>query len=1076
MKKSLSIQIMLALALFVMAVPAQAASRFFTDATNVLPGENATLAFSLDNEQQFYGFQADILLPQGLEIVTNGEGMADVRLSERAGSSYSVVSNMLSAQSVRVGAFSTTHTAITGNSGELLYINVKALESFAGGTVTVSNVIFTDADDKDVVLANTSAEISNKPYVSSITLSETSLTLVEGASAVLTATVQPENAGNKTLEWSSSNAAVATVDQSGKVTAVAQGKATITVKSTDGSNVSATCEITVLQLVSGITLNETAVTLNEGQSTQLTATVTPTTADNKTLEWSSSNAAVATVDQNGKVTAVAQGKATITVKSTDGSNVSATCEITVTKLVSGITLNETAVTLNEGQSTQLTATVTPATADNKTLEWSTSNAAVATVDQNGKVTAVAQGKATITVKATDGSNVSATCEITVTKLVSGIAVSPTSLTLAEGETGQLTAIVPDDADNKTVEWSSNNTAVATVDQDGKVTAVAQGKATITVKATDGSNVSATCEITVLQLVSGITLNETAVTLNEGQSTQLTATVTPATADNKTLEWSSNNTAVATVDQNGKVTAVAQGKATITVKATDGSNVSATCEITVLQLVSGITLNETAVTLNEGQSTQLTATVTPATADNKTLEWSTSNAAVATVDQNGKVTAVAQGKATITVKSTDGSNISATCEITVLQLVSGITLNETAVTLNEGQSTQLTATVTPATADNKTLEWNSSNAAVATVDQNGKVTAVAQGKATITVKSTDGSNVSATCEITVTKLVSGIAVSPTSLTLAEGETGQLTAIVPDDADNKTVEWSSNNTAVATVDQDGKVTAVAQGKATITVMATDGSNASATCEITVVKLVTSIELNEIAITLNEGQSTQLTATVTPATADNQTLEWSTSNAAVATVDQNGKVTAVAQGKATITVKSTDGSNVSATCEITVVKPVTAIELSETDIEMIEGTVTVITARVLPEDATDSTVIWYSLDEAIATVSDGTITAIAEGETIIVAEAADGSGVKAECRVTVQKENGVSDVTNDGISVRVVNGVIAVDGVDAGNRVAIYSVEGRQVFSIQSNGSRISYAPTSGGVYVVVTPTHKIKVAVR
>jgi uncharacterized protein YjdB len=252
-------------------------------------------------------------------------------------------------------------------------------------------------------------------------------------------------------------------------------------------------------------------------------------------------------------------------------------------------------------------------------------------------------------------------------------------------------------------------------------------------------------------VSGVTLNKTSITLNEGQSERLTATVTPANATNKLVAWSSSNASVATVDGNGNVTGVKAGSAVITVKTADGGKM-ATCQVTVKAVtvpVTGVTLNKTSITLNEGQSERLTATVTPANATNKAVTWSSSNASVATVDGNGNVTGVKAGSVVITVKTADG-NKTATCQVTVKAVtvpVSGVTLNKTSITLNEGQSESLTATVTPANATNKAVTWSSSNASVATVDGNGKVIAVKAGSTVITVKTADG-NKTATCQVTV----------------------------------------------------------------------------------------------------------------------------------------------------------------------------------------------------------------------------------------------------------------------------------------------------------------------------------------
>ena len=166
--------------------------------------------------------------------------------------------------------------------------------------------------------------------VSGITLNKTALNLTIGASESLVATISPSNATNKDVEWTSSNTNVATVDTTGKVTGVSAGSATITVKTKDGAKI-ATCNVTVKNSVipiTGVTLNKTALNLVTGASESLVATISPSNATNKDVEWTSSNTNVATVDTTGKVTGVSSGSATITVKTKDGTKV-ATCNVTV---------------------------------------------------------------------------------------------------------------------------------------------------------------------------------------------------------------------------------------------------------------------------------------------------------------------------------------------------------------------------------------------------------------------------------------------------------------------------------------------------------------------------------------------------------------------------------------------------------------------------------------------------------------------------------------------------------------------------------------------------------------------------
>ena len=247
--------------------------------------------------------------------------------------------------------------------------------------------------------------------VTSVTLDSTSITLVEGESQTLTATVSPSNAENQKVLWSSSNSSVASVKE-GIVTALKAGTATITAKSDDGGK-TATCEITVnakVYPVESISLDKSSYEMTEGDEFTLTATIKPDNATNKNVSWISSNTSVATVN-NGKVTALKAGTATITVKTEDGGK-TATCEVTVkTKLVESVSLDKTWCEMTEGDEITLTATISPANATNKNVSWSSSNTSVATVE-NGKVKALKTGTATITVKTEDGGKV-ASCEVTV---------------------------------------------------------------------------------------------------------------------------------------------------------------------------------------------------------------------------------------------------------------------------------------------------------------------------------------------------------------------------------------------------------------------------------------------------------------------------------------------------------------------------------------------------------------------------------------------------------------------------------------------------------------------------------------
>ena len=266
--------------------------------------------------------------------------------------------------------------------------------------------------------------------VTGVSLNKTSTSIEAGQTETLTATVAPSNAGNQNVNWISSNTSVATVDQSGKVTALAPGNTTITVTTEDGSK-TATCAVTVTApaapiAVTAINLNKSTASIYVGSTETLTITYTPTDANTgKAVSWTSSNESVATVDANGTVTAVAQGSAVITATSTTSASITASCTVTVNIMhVTDVSLNKTALSLQTGATETLIALVLPSTASDRSVTWSSSNTAVATVN-NGTVTGVGAGTATITVTTVDGEK-TATCTVTVT---AGPPVPSTSLSL-----------------------------------------------------------------------------------------------------------------------------------------------------------------------------------------------------------------------------------------------------------------------------------------------------------------------------------------------------------------------------------------------------------------------------------------------------------------------------------------------------------------------------------------------------------------------------------------------------------------------------------------------------------------------
>lgn len=330
--------------------------------------------------------------------------------------------------------------------------------------------------------------------VSSIKLNKSSYTLYNGTIFNLIATVEPNNATNKSLTWESSNTKVATVDKNGKVKALKVGNATITATSTDGSNVSAQCKIKVVQRVTKIKLNKSIINLSKkGKTAKLKATVLPNNAYNKSVTWKSNNTKVVTVDRNGKIKATTnKGTTYVNAIAKDGSKKKAKLLVVVGPKVKKITLNKTSVTLNRGaknRTYQLKKSIKNKNATYKAVAWKTSNKNVATVDNNGKVTVLKKGTVTIAAKAKDGSNKSAKCKFTVKQLVTKLSYNNKKQVKEVYKNKKMkfaVTVVPSNANNKGLTYSSSNKKVATVNSKGIIKGIKAGTVTITAKAKDGS--------------------------------------------------------------------------------------------------------------------------------------------------------------------------------------------------------------------------------------------------------------------------------------------------------------------------------------------------------------------------------------------------------------------------------------------------------------------------------------------------------------------------------------------------------------------------------------------------------------
>ena len=467
MSRTLSTRILMSLTLLFGAVSAAAgANRFYMEAANIEPDETKTLAFILDNEQPFYGFQADITIPEGLEVVTNSNGQADITLSPRADASYTLIQNMLEDGLLRIGTFSTTHSPLTGDTGILFSIRVKADSNFNGGTLRVDNILFIGENDRDVDFPDYSIQIGSIPnncfYIPDfeITVNETkSISIILDNETPFTAfqtdLYLPEG--------------LAMQPQSLKLSSRASSEHSVSTKSFSDGRIRIAC----------LSLANTPFNGDSGALMEFEITATKEVAEECTIEL------------RNQIFTKSNGKEYVLPNSI-------TCVTTERTLVTEIKVTPSSIGLKVGDTTTLLADVFPSYSSADEVEWTSENPNIAIVSATGELTAIGIGTTIIKATAVDGSGVYGTCNVEVSGIpIQRITLSSNELKLEQNSEYQLAAIIePSDATDKSIEWSSLNPNIASVDQDGTIHAYEPGETIITASTLDGSNLSDECIVTV----------------------------------------------------------------------------------------------------------------------------------------------------------------------------------------------------------------------------------------------------------------------------------------------------------------------------------------------------------------------------------------------------------------------------------------------------------------------------------------------------------------------------------------------------------------------------------------------------
>ncbi len=555
--------------------------------------------------------------------------------------------------------------------------------------------------------------------------------------------------------------------------------------------------------VDSVTISPNVLNLKVGETSSLTYNISPSNADIKSTVWSSSNTGVVSVDKDGKVRAVGIGMANVVIKVVGQDNSEAFDSIVVNVIsrytsVDSVTLVDVnnnslsnSINLNIGEEVTIKFLLNPSNATLKEANWTNSDSSkVSMKDSVGyaliKGLEVGSSDIEITVKDYDGNVKTDSVKVNVINsnqpvLVSSIALSPTSVTLNPNGTYKFNVTVsPNNATNKGVIWSSNDTNVVSVDQNGNIKALKEGTAKIRVTAQDGSGKYVEASVTVESskptnvLVTGVSLNASTVKMYVGQSYQLIHTIKPSNATNKGVTWSSSNTNVVSVS-NGKIVGKSSGKARITVTTNDG-RYSAYTDVTVINrpnsssssnsssnsssssssgsssssISSSIDIVKDMIELNKGSEEKLEYKLSQDLTDSIII-WKSSNTDVAVV-KNGIVTAISDGEATITA-TINGKDIKDTCKVIVKKLdLTGIVFEDESLSISVGKTFKLTLNALPSGADLPSLKWDVDNIEILSVSDKGVIKGINVGETVVTASSMDG-KYSASINIVVTPYVS-----------------------------------------------------------------------------------------------------------------------------------------------------------------------------------------------------------------------------------------------------------------------------------------------------------------------------------
>jgi len=639
------------------------------------------------------------------------------------------------------------------------------------------------------------------PEPTEIVLSDTYIELGVGESYTLSG--ETDN-GISSLTYKSGSTRYATVNGEGVIKAVRAGTTKITVKTYNG--VTAICTVKVYKAPSKVTASPTSMTLGVGETGQLSYKLPSKTYGRVT--YSSENEKIATVDeQTGEVTAVSAGTTRICIRTYNGKK--AYTKITVKNAPEGVTITPDTLVIGVGQTVKVKGSVNDGAAGK--IEGSSEDAGIASVS-GSEITGVSVGSTRIVGETYNG--VQGFCDVIVVPAPAEVILPAKTIYIGVGETYRLSADAGEGISE--FKYSSSRTKYVTVDSEGDLYGRRVGTSTVKVTAYNG--IAASCTVKVLKAPSKVTVKPAAVTLGVGETWQLSYSLPSNTAGQAT--YSSEDTSVVEVDAaSGVVTAVGTGTARVCVRTYNGKK--AYCTVTVYAAPESVTLNAASVVLGVGES----FAVVPSIPENSFTRFTFAASGDGAVDvtDDGFVTATLVGDVTLRV-GTHVPDVYADMPIAVMEAPAGISLAEDSAVLQPGETYALQPVI-PA-GSSSAFTYSCSDTEHAVVDENGVITALKHGNATITVSTYNGHSAVFELEVYDPYYPTGIELlnEPDVLDAKVGTYAMDYVVTPDTAVPELM-WSSSNSKVATVDENGVITLKGYGYSTITVVSAKNEDVTA-----------------------------------------------------------------------------------------------------------------------------------------------------------------------------------------------------------------------------------------------------------